>query len=117
DVFAYVVGSLIGRRKLFRQISPGKTWEGTLGGALITFGLAWLIAGFFQVFLFEQWAVITAIIIIFGTLGDLTESMIKRSVNIKDSGTIIPGHGGVLDRFDGVLFSAPMVLIYLLLFT
>ncbi len=116
DVFAYLIGSLIGRHKLFAEISPGKTWEGTVGAAVFTLAAGYLSSQLFNTFIWYHWMIIALMIVIFGTLGDLIESMLKRSVNIKDSGNLLPGHGGVLDRFDGVLLSAPMVLIYIVLF-
>lgn len=115
DTGAYIVGRLIGKHKLFERISPNKTWEGALGGAVFA-----LIAGFLFAYFstghLGHWLAIAGLIVIFGTLGDLTESQIKRSVGVKDSGNLLPGHGGILDRFDGVLFSAPFVLTYLQLF-
>lgn len=115
DTGAYVTGRLIGKHKLYERISPNKTWEGAVGGALFA-----LIAGFLFAYFstghIGHWLAIAGLIVVFGTLGDLTESQIKRSVGVKDSGNILPGHGGILDRFDGVLFSAPFVLSYLHLF-
>ncbi len=115
DTGAYVTGRAFGKHKLFERISPNKTWEGAIGGGVFA-----LIAGFIFAYTTESnvihWLVISLLIVVFGTLGDLTESQIKRSVGVKDSGNILPGHGGVLDRFDGVLFSAPFVLTYLHLF-
>jgi phosphatidate cytidylyltransferase len=114
DSGAYVTGSLLGRHKLFPSVSPGKSWEGAVGGFVFS-----LIAGFFSYYVFgilelTDWIVISSLVAILGTYGDLIESMLKRSVNIKDSGCVLPGHGGVLDRFDGVFFSAPAVSCYLL---
>lgn len=115
DTGAYVTGKAFGKHKLFEIISPNKTWEGAIGGGVFA-----LIAGFIFAYTTESnvlhWLVISLLIVVFGTLGDLTESQIKRSVGVKDSGNILPGHGGILDRFDGVLFSAPFVLTYLHLF-
>lgn len=113
DVFAYIVGSLIGRTKLFEKVSPKKTWEGTVGGTVLSLLSAYLISTFFLSINITDWLVIGLIISIFATLGDLTESMFKRQANIKDSGNIMPGHGGVLDRFDGLLLAAPAVHLYL----
>ena len=113
DSMAYVVGRLIGKHKLFVLVSPGKTWEGLLGGIVFS-----LLAGYIFATITESsaihWMIMSLIISIFGTLGDLSESLLKRSADVKDSGTLLPGHGGVLDRFDGILFSAPLVLTYLL---
>ncbi|MDD3281752.1 MAG: phosphatidate cytidylyltransferase [Bacteroidales bacterium] len=115
DTFAYSIGSLIGKHSLFPRISPKKTWEGSIGGALCT----WIFAYFFP-FLFPslmynswKWMGLAAVIVLTGTLGDLIESMFKRELGVKDSGTILPGHGGVLDRFDSILFAIPFVFIYL----
>lgn len=111
DTGAYVVGSMIGKHKLFERISPNKTWEGFYGGAVLAV-ITGVIFGMFDGSTIH-WIIVALIIVIFGTLGDLTESQIKRSCGVKDSGNILPGHGGILDRFDGVLFSAPFVLAYL----
>jgi phosphatidate cytidylyltransferase len=115
DAFAYVVGSLIGKHKLFPRISPGKTWEGTIGGIVCNFIVAYLLSLLFPVLGLRDWAVIAAIVSIFATFGDLVESMMKRSLNIKDTGTLFPGHGGMLDRFDAFFFAIPFVAAYLFL--
>ncbi len=114
DTGAYLFGRMLGRTKLFERISPNKTWEGAVGGAILAMLVGWLF-GYLTESSVVHWMVISLIIVVFGTLGDLTESQIKRSVGIKDSGSIMPGHGGILDRFDGVLFAAPFVLTYLYL--
>ncbi|WP_462221100.1 phosphatidate cytidylyltransferase, partial [Ferruginibacter sp.] len=121
DTMAYIVGSLIGKTP-FSKISPKKTWEGTIGGAI----LAILIIGFLFPLLADKYFypfaqhkicfVIAALCAIFGTIGDLFESKLKRMANVKDSGTIMPGHGGFLDRFDSLLFAAPAVWLYVKLF-
>ena len=115
DTFAYCVGSLIGRHKFFERISPKKTWEGTLGGAVLTLVLACLYTRLFaQVPLnAAQWMGLALIVVVMGSLGDLVESFFKRRMNVKDSGNILPGHGGILDRFDSALMSLPFVLLYL----
>lgn len=113
DICAYVGGRLAGRHSLFPSISPHKTWEGTIIGGLMAVCVSVLVAFYLVDMWYLSWIVIALIIIVFGTLGDLSESMIKRYTNVKDSGNIFPGHGGMLDRFDGVLFSAPAVLLYL----
>ena len=115
DTGAYLSGSRWGKTPLFQRISPKKTWEGSIGGALITFVIAAILAYFFKDLTLTNWLILAAIIIVFGTLGDLVESMLKRSQHLKDSGTIMPGHGGLLDRFDGFIFMLPYVAAYLLL--
>lgn len=116
DTGAYFIGSLFGKHKLFERISPGKTWEGSAGGALFALLTAWGLSFVFHRLDVVQWLILALITIIAGTLGDLVESMLKRSLGIKDSGNILPGHGGILDRFDAVLLSAPFVFVYLALF-
>lgn len=115
DVFAYLVGSTIGRHKLFPRISPRKTWEGSFGGLAFTILCAYFLHDLLGGLLKKEWIIMAVIIVLFGTFGDLVESMIKRVSNVKDSGTLLPGHGGVLDRFDAVLFASPAVYFYLLL--
>ena len=115
DVFAYFTGRLFGKHKLFPRISPGKTIEGSLGGLIFTI-LAICILNHYVSWLSIPVAVGFAIIsVVFGTLGDLCESMLKRQAGVKDSGNLIPGHGGILDRFDSILFSVPFIFVYLLL--
>lgn len=116
DTGAYFTGSLIGKHKLFERISPKKTWEGSIGGAVLAIGTAYLASILFPQFPAWKWIGIGILTVIFGTLGDLVESALKRSLNIKDSGTILPGHGGILDRFDAVLVSVPFVFVFLSLF-
>jgi phosphatidate cytidylyltransferase len=113
DTGAYLVGRAIGRTKLFERHSPKKTWEGFIGGVLIAALAGFIISLYFKDLPWNQWVSIAIIIGCFGTLGDLVESMFKRSINIKDSGGILPGHGGLLDRFDGFLVAAPLVYTYL----
>ncbi len=113
DVFAYIVGSLIGKTKLYEKVSPKKTWEGTIGGVILSILAAYFLSTIFLSLNITNWLVIGFLISIFATLGDLTESMFKRQANMKDSGNIMPGHGGILDRFDGLLLAAPAVYIYL----
>jgi phosphatidate cytidylyltransferase len=113
DTGAYLIGSAVGRHHLFERISPGKTWEGSIGGALFAVLTAVLLSNYFNGLLLWQWIVMALIIVVFGTLGDLVESMLKRSLGIKDSGKILPGHGGLLDRFDAVLISAPVVFTFI----
>jgi phosphatidate cytidylyltransferase len=113
DTFSYLTGMLIGKHKLFVRISPKKTWEGTIGGFI--FSIAAGVALFYLsgTLLLWQWIALSGLIAIAGDFGDLIESMIKRSFNIKDSGSIMPGHGGVLDRFDSLLVAAPVAVIFL----
>lgn len=115
DTMAYVCGRLFGKHKLFERVSPKKTWEGAIGGGLFTLGAAWLISLYFHDLPLIHWLVIAAIVVICGNLGDLTESLFKRSINIKDSGNTLPGHGGILDRFDAALLASPFVATYLLI--
>ncbi|RYE18344.1 MAG: phosphatidate cytidylyltransferase, partial [Sphingobacteriaceae bacterium] len=117
DTFAYLFGKQFGRNKLFERHSPKKTWEGLFGGILAAIIVAFIISRYFTQISTFHWIVVSLIISIFGTMSDLVESMLKRSINIKDSGSILPGHGGFLDRFDGLLLAAPLVFIYLYLFS
>lgn len=116
DTGAYLVGSQIGKTKLFPRISPNKTWEGSTGGGLITFLVAYLIYYLFGDLILKDWLILGAIVALFGSIGDLVESMLKRSLQIKDSGNLLPGHGGILDRFDAFIFLLPFAAAYLLLF-
>jgi len=116
DTGAYFAGTRFGRRKLFERISPKKTWEGALGGALLAMIFAFGIAHYFHSLALWQWLTIAAIIIVGGTFGDLVESLLKRSMETKDSGDTLPGHGGFLDRFDGLLISAPFIVAFLEIF-
>lgn len=113
DTGAYLVGRKLGRTKLFERISPKKTWEGSLGGAIMGLGIGYLNAQIFPDLSLVNWLVVALLVVIFGSLGDLVESMFKRSLNIKDSGKLLPGHGGLLDRFDGIFIAAPIVYTYL----
>jgi phosphatidate cytidylyltransferase len=113
DSFAYFVGRKLGKTKLFPRISPKKSWEGSIGGLVCTMALAVGISYLFPVFPMRDWLVIAVIIVVFGTWGDLAESHFKRSIQIKDSGNSLMGHGGFLDRFDGFFVSAPIVVGYI----
>lgn len=115
DIGAYLVGSLIGRTPFFKRISPKKTWEGTIGGGLISMATAVLVFYLYRSMTLVDWLTLSVIISVTAVLGDLVESMLKRDINIKDSGKIMPGHGGVLDRFDSSLFSIPFFVGYLIL--
>jgi phosphatidate cytidylyltransferase len=114
DTFAYLIGKQIGRRKLFERISPKKTWEGTIGGSICTIllalGLSFLLP---EAFGLTEWLMVGCVAAVFATLGDLVESMLKRSLSVKDSGTLLPGHGGLLDRFDALLYVAPFAWLTL----
>lgn len=114
DSGAYIFGSLLGRHRMIERISPKKSWEGFIGGSLTGFLTAYMISASFTEFSVSEWLLIALLIIVFGTFGDLVESMLKRSTGVKDSGSILPGHGGILDRFDAVFLAAPPVyfLIY-----
>ena len=113
DTGAYLCGSLLGRHRLFPRISPKKSWEGSIGGALLTVGAAVAVAHFYGFMNVWQWIGMALVVVFFGTYGDLTESMIKRHLGIKDSGNILPGHGGLLDRLDSMFFAIPAVIVYL----
>ncbi len=113
DTFAYLVGSWLGKTKLFERISPNKTWEGSIGGALCTIGIGLLLQKIWPLAEFWHWPLLAVIVTIFGTLGDLVESTIKRNARVKDSGNIMPGHGGILDRLDSFIFAIPIVYLIL----
>jgi len=113
DTGAYLFGVSIGKHKIFPRISPKKSWEGFLGGLFFTAIIAWAISLYFHNITFVHWLVIGLLSAIIGVFGDLVESMFKRSIDVKDSGKFLPGHGGVLDRFDSVFLSAPIVFAYL----
>ena len=128
DTGAYCVGSLLGRHKLFPRISPGKSWEGSIGGAIFVlaaaYGISWLdnmeiadaehaspiLSGMLSI---PEWLGLGLVVVVFGTWGDLVESLFKRTLGIKDSGSILPGHGGMLDRFDSSLLAIPAAVVYL----
>lgn len=116
DTGAYLVGKAIGRHKLMPAVSPGKTWEGFFGGVLLALGVAWFLAQTWTAMPLHAWLIAAAGISISGTIGDLYESAMKRKAGVKDSGHIMPGHGGVLDRFDGFLLAAPVMLLLTFLF-
>jgi phosphatidate cytidylyltransferase len=113
DTFAYLAGMAFGKHRLFERISPKKSWEGAIGGYIFSLVFAWLLSLIYTDLNLTQWFVFATIIAIFGTFGDLVESMMKRSVDIKDSSNVLPGHGGILDRFDAVLLAVPAIFIYL----
>lgn len=115
DTFAYLFGSLLGRHKMTPILSPGKTWEGFSGGLLISLLAGWLIWNFTGIATLWAWLGISALVSSLGLAGDLFESGLKRTVKVKNTGELLPGHGGVLDRFDSLLFIAPAVLILVIL--
>ena len=113
DTGAYLIGSSIGKHKLFKRISPHKSWEGVLGGAVLALFVSYTIAGHFNIINLDTWLGIGGIVVVVGTYGDLVESMFKRSLKIKDSGNMIPGHGGLLDRFDSLLLASPCIVSFI----
>lgn len=120
DAGAYCVGSLLGKHRLFPRISPKKSWEGSIGGAVLVLIAAILIGSLLgnyeqtqNILTIPQWIGMGLVVVVFGTFGDLVESLFKRTLGIKDSGNILPGHGGMLDRFDSTLMAFPAVVIYL----
>ncbi|WP_411032267.1 phosphatidate cytidylyltransferase [Spongiimicrobium sp. 3-5] len=117
DSFAYLVGKSIGRTKLFPSVSPKKTWEGTLGGLVFTLIAAYILAKYEPIMNPTQWVILASVIVITGSLGDLVESKFKRMAGVKDSGAILPGHGGILDRLDSLVFAAPFAYLTLNIFS
>ena len=116
DTGAYLVGSLIGKRKLFERISPKKSWEGFFGGLILVLASSQAFAWFAPEISRLNWLGLAATVVLFGTWGDLIESLLKRTLGVKDSGHILPGHGGMLDRFDSVMLAVPASYIYIELF-
>ena len=122
DTGAYLCGSLLGKHKLFPRISPGKSWEGSIGGGILVIAVAVLVWYLTEQYQLNQlglsaleWAGLGLTVVIFGTWGDLVESLFKRTLGIKDSGNILPGHGGMLDRFDSSLLAIPAAVVYLIM--
>ena len=113
DTGAFLVGSAIGKKRLFERISPKKSWEGSIGGGIVAIASSFVFACYFPIMTWAEWAGLALVVVIFGTWGDLTESLLKRQLQIKDSGSILPGHGGMLDRFDSSLMAIPAGVIYL----
>ncbi len=119
DTGAYLCGSLLGKHKLFPRISPKKSWEGSIGGGILVLIVAGII-GYFanigatpHVLSIPAWVGLGLVVVFFGTWGDLVESLLKRTLGVKDSGNILPGHGGMLDRFDSSLLAIPAAVVYL----
>ncbi|MBO7281542.1 MAG: phosphatidate cytidylyltransferase [Bacteroidaceae bacterium] len=115
DTGAYCVGSMIGKNKMFERISPKKSWEGFFGGAITAIIAGYVMSLFFDILNTWQWIAMAATVVAAGTLGDLIESCMKREMKIKDSGNILPGHGGILDRFDSCILATPCVVLLLYL--
>jgi phosphatidate cytidylyltransferase len=115
DTGAYCVGSLIGKHRLFERISRKKSWEGSIGGGVWVVSFSFVFAHFFPIFSLAKWIGLALTVVVFGTWGDLIESLLKRRLGVKDSGCILPGHGGMLDRFDSALLAIPATVIYLFL--
>lgn len=116
DTGAYIIGISFGKHRLLERISPKKSWEGFVGGVLLAAFIAWLLSGWLGVVDSFSWILISIIVSFAGTYGDLVESMLKRNTGVKDSGSIMPGHGGFLDRFDSAIFSFPLVYLFISLF-
>ncbi len=117
DTGAYCVGSLFGKHRLFERISPKKSWEGSIGGGLLAIASSFAFYQLYPIMGMLEWAGLALVVVVFGTWGDLTESLIKRQLQIKDSGNILPGHGGLLDRFDSALMAIPAAAIYIYVLT
>ena len=113
DSGAYFVGSAIGRHRLFVRISPKKSWEGSIGGGVLALVAAYVLSLFYPTLGAIEWMGMAAVVVVTGTWGDLIESCMKREMGIKDSGNILPGHGGILDRFDSAILAIPSVVVYL----
>jgi phosphatidate cytidylyltransferase len=113
DSGAYLFGVRFGRHRLFERVSPKKSWEGFIGGIITSILAAWILSAVFPQYSLSFMVIIAVVTVIAGTLGDLVESMIKRSVGVKDSGQFMPGHGGLLDRFDSLLLASPVIYFVL----
>ena len=113
DSGAYCTGMLFGKHRLFERISPKKSWEGSIGGGVFSIIAAIVMSHFFPFMSMPVWIGLGLTVVVFGTWGDLTESLLKRTLGIKDSGNILPGHGGMLDRFDSTLMAVPAAVVYL----
>jgi phosphatidate cytidylyltransferase len=117
DSFAYVVGKTLGHTKLYPAVSPKKTVEGSIGGLIFTLVAAYIMAKYEDIVNPTQWVILAGVIVLTGSLGDLVESKLKRQAGVKDSGAILPGHGGMLDRLDSLIFAAPFAYLTLMLFS
>ncbi|MBK5721130.1 phosphatidate cytidylyltransferase [Dysgonomonas sp. Marseille-P4677] len=115
DTFAYLTGMAFGKHRLFERISPKKSWEGFIGGAIVSICSSLIFAYFFPNLSTIAWLGFAAVTVVCGTWGDLFESLIKRTLGVKDSGTMIPGHGGILDRFDSTILAIPSIFVYLII--
>ncbi len=115
DSMAYATGVPLGKHKMFVRVSPKKSWEGTIGGAIFTILAGVFMHNFISIINSYDWVVISVLVVIFGTIGDLIESLFKRSINVKDSGDFLPGHGGLLDRLDSFIFTIPWIFIYFII--
>ncbi len=113
DTGAYIAGKNFGKHKLLERVSPGKTWEGWVGGTVLAVAVSFVLSLYFQDLELYQWAGIAVLVSVFGVLGDLVESLLKRSLGVKDSGTLLPGHGGILDRFDSLIMAIPFIVAFL----
>ena len=115
DTFAYLTGSLVGKHKMTPVLSPGKTWEGFAGGLLLSLLAAWFIWHLSKISSLWIWLGISLLVSLLGLAGDLFESGLKRTVKVKNTGTLLPGHGGILDRFDSLFFVSPVILLLIIL--
>lgn len=116
DTGGYMAGAWFGRTKLFERVSPKKSWEGMVGSFILALIIASFLGNYFKIMTLFQWYAVAVLMVVAGTYGDLVESLFKRSIEIKDSGTSLPGHGGFLDRFDGLLISIPFIVFLLKVF-
>lgn len=117
DTAAYLVGSRFGKTRLLERISPKKSWEGMIGGIVCGLIAAYILSNYYHQFSLMQWLIIAVVLMVTGIIGDLVESMFKRGLEVKDTGHILPGHGGILDRFDALIFSAPFVYVVICFFS
>jgi phosphatidate cytidylyltransferase len=113
DTFAYLIGKSIGKHKLFKRVSPNKTIEGFLGGLIGSIIVSFIIFKYTLIFNFGIWMALAILVSVFGTLGDLIQSKFKRNADVKDSGILMPGHGGVYDRLDSIIFASPVLYTFL----